>query len=205
MVITPDTNHNTPKMEKRKNITVYCASSPAISRDFFDAAEELACLMAERKMSCIYGAGAQGLMGCIADTMLRYGGKVIGVIPRFMTERGWCHPALTETIVTETMHQRKTVMAEKGDASIALPGGCGTIEELFEIITWKQLGLYTHPIVVLNTNGYYNPLIEMLQNAIDNHFMRDIHSKLWYTANSPQEAIEAVLNLPEWDNKLTKF
>lgn len=192
-------------MKERKNITVYCASSATISQDFFDATKELALLMAANGMNCIYGAGAQGLMGCLADTMLRNDGKVTGVIPRFMVERGWCHPTLTEVIVTDTMHQRKTTMAQKGDATIALPGGCGTIEELMEIITWKQLGLYTHPIVLLNTNGYYNPLIEMLQNAIDNHFMRDIHSKLWHVASTPQEAIAAVQSLPEWDNKLSKF
>ena len=192
-------------MEKRKNITVYCASSATISQDFFEAAKELAILMAAREIGCIYGAGAQGLMGCVADTMLHAGGKVTGVIPYFMIERGWCHPTLTDVIATETMHQRKTIMAQKGDAAIALPGGCGTIEELMEVITWKQLGLYTHPIVLLNTNGYYNPLIEMLQNAISNHFMREIHSRLWYTATTPHEAVEAALNLPEWDNKLPKY
>lgn len=161
--------------------------------------------MVAREMNCIYGAGAQGLMGCIADTMLQAGGKVTGIIPRFMVDRGWCHPALSEVVVTDSMHQRKTMMAERGDATIALPGGCGTIEELMEIITWKQLGLYTHPVILLNTNGYYNPLIEMLQNAISNHFMRDIHSQLWYAADTPQAAIEAVMTLPEWDNTLTKF
>ena len=177
-------------MEKRKNITVYCAASATISQDFFEAAKELANLMAAREIGCIYGAGAQGLMGCVADTMLHAGGKVTGVIPHFMIERGWCHPALTDVIATETMHQRKTIMAQKGDAAIALPGGCGTIEELMEVITWKQLGLYTHPIV---------------QNAISNHFMREIHSRLWYTASTPHEAVEAALNLPEWDNKLSKY
>lgn len=187
------------------NVTIYCASGSNIDRCFFDAARELAQRLAGKGIRCIYGAGSKGLMGCVADTFLHAGGCVTGVIPRFMVDNGWCHPGLSEVIVTDNMHERKTIMAQRGDATIALPGGCGTIEELMEIITWKQLGLYTHPIVILNTNGYYNPLLEMLRQAIDCHFMRDIHHDLWHVASTPAEAVDAIYRLPEWDKHLAKF
>lgn len=97
------------------------------------------------------------------------------------------------------MHERKTQMAQMGDAAIALPGGCGTFEELLELITWKQLGLYTHPIIILNTAGYYDPLLQMLDKAIEHRFMRSIHSNLWHVARTPQEVMDSLGRLPEWD------
>ncbi len=190
---------------ERKKVTIYCASSPAVDRSYFEATERLAVLLAERDTTIVYGAGRQGLMGCIADYILANGGKAIGVIPQFMVDRDWCHNGLSELIVTQTMHERKETMATMADAAIALPGGCGTMEELLEIITWKQLGLYPHPIIILNTNGYYNPLLAMLQTALDNRFMRDIHAQLWYVANTPEEVIKALYTLPEWDVSLGKF
>lgn len=190
---------------ERDCVTIYCASSQRVDSDFFDATRELAVLLAARHTTIIYGAGRQGLMGCIADGVLANGGEVVGVIPAFMVERDWCHKKLTQLVVTDNMHERKEKMAQMGRATIALPGGCGTMEELLEIITWKQLGLYNHPIIILNTNGYYNPLLSMLQKAIYNHFMRDIHAQLWYVANTPQEAVSALDNIEEWDNAQGKF
>jgi uncharacterized protein (TIGR00730 family) len=184
---------------KRNSVTIYCASSPTVDKCFFEAAQQLATLLAHRNTSIVYGAGQIGLMGCIADTALENGGSVTGVIPQFMVERDWCHKHLSHLVVTQDMHERKQTMARMGDAAIALPGGCGTLEELLEIITWKQLGLYTLPIIILNTAGYYDPLLKMLQNALDNHFMREIHAGLWYVAQTPEEVIEALNTLPEWD------
>lgn len=190
---------------ERKQVTIYCASSPMVDSCFFEATDHLAQLLAQRNTTIVYGAGKQGLMGCIADGVLSRGGSAIGVIPRFMVERDWCHNNLTRLIVTENMHERKETMARIGEAAIALPGGCGTLEELLEIITWKQLGLYTHPIIILNTANYYTPLLQMLQNAVDYRFMRDIHAGLWYVAQTPEEVIGALDKIDEWDASLGKF
>lgn len=143
--------------------------------------------------------------GYLADSVLENGGEVLGVIPRFMIDEGWCHKGLTETIVTADMHERKERMAQEADAVIALPGGCGTMEELFEIITWKQLGLFLNPIVILNIDGYYNPLIEMLHNAIGENFMRQEHARMWQVAQTPQEAVDAIQNMPVWDKNIRKI
>ena len=176
-------------MSEIKNICVYCASSPQIAPVYFKAAERLGYLLAEKGINLIDGAGKVGLMGCLNNTVLAAGGTVTGVIPRFMVERGWHHSGLTQLVETETMHERKSLMARMSDAVIALPGGCGTMEELLEVITWKQLGLYLKPIVVLNIQGFYNPLIEMLEKAIGQQFMRREHESLWQVAFTPEEAV----------------
>ena len=190
---------------KRDCVTIYCASSSAIDQCFYHDTRRLGTLLAQRNVSIVYGAGKQGLMGCVADQVLSHGGLAIGIIPQFMVDRDWCHNGLTQLIVTPDLHQRKEKMAALGKAAIALPGGCGTMEELLEIITWKQLGLYTHPIIILNTAGYYTPLLNMLQNALDNHFMRDIHAHLWYVANTPEEVVEALDTVEEWNTTIEKF
>ena len=197
-------------MSEIKNICVYCASSPQIAPVYFKAAERLGYLLAEKginliEINLIDGAGKVGLMGCLNNTVLAAGGTVTGVIPRFMVERGWHHSGLTQLVETETMHERKSLMARMSDAVIALPGGCGTMEELLEVITWKQLGLYLKPIVVLNIQGFYNPLIEMLEKAIGQQFMRREHESLWQVAFTPEEAVELCVSLPAWDKKICKF
>ena len=192
-------------MKKIKSVCVYCASSSKINPDYFEAAREIGQLLAQKGMRCVCGAGNQGLMGTLADSVLAHGGEVLGVIARFMIDEGWCHPGLTQTIVTADMHERKERMAQEADAVIALPGGCGTFEELFEIITWKQLGLFLNPIVILNTNGYYDPLIEMLHKAIDENFMRREHERMWLVAQTPQEAIDAIEQAPAWDPSIRKI
>lgn len=192
-------------MTTRDCVTIYCASSPMVDVCFFEAAQELAALLAQRNTAIVYGAGKIGLMGCIADTAMKNGGSVTGVIPRFMVERDWCHKQLSHLVVTQDMHERKQTMARLGKAAIALPGGCGTLEELLEIITWKQLGLYTHPIIILNTAGYYDPLLQMLQNALEHRFMRDIHARLWHVAQTPREVVDALDNIAEWDSSLGKI
>lgn len=188
-----------------ESVCIYCASSTKIDKCYFEAAAELGKKLAEMNIRIINGAGALGLMRTITDEALANGGKVTGVIPQFMIEQNWHHPELTDMIVTETMHERKQKMAELSDASIALPGGCGTLEELLEIITWKQLGLYLKPIVILNINSYYDNLLAMLDKAIEQNFMREQHRNLWRVANSVDEAIDMVLYTPEWDINLRKF
>jgi uncharacterized protein (TIGR00730 family) len=144
-------------------------------------------------------------MAATSNACLEAGGTVTGVIPHFMVEQNWHHKGLTQLIETETMHERKQTMAELSDGIIALPGGCGTMEELLEIITWKQLGIYLNPIVILNIDGFYNPLLEMLQRAIDGNFMRPEHQNIWQVATSAQQAIELLYTSPIWNKDIRKF
>ena len=192
-------------MNQIKNVCVYSASSTKIAPVYFAAAEELGRLLAMRSINLINGAGSIGLMAATSNAALSAGGTVTGVIPRFMVEQNWHHSGLTQLVETETMHERKQLMAEMSDGVIALPGGCGTMEELLEIITWKQLGLYLKPIVILNINGFYDPLLEMLQRAIDGHFMRPEHGTIWQVATSPQEAIDLLYTTPWWDKNVRKI
>ena len=148
--------------------------------------------MAQRGWQCVNGAGALGLMRAVSDGVLDTGGHVTGVIPMFMVDNGWCYDRLPEVIITPDMHERKQQMADMTDAVIALPGGCGTLEELLETITWRQLGLHVKPIVLLNTRGYYDPLVSMLQHSLDEHFMKPSHQSLWTVADTPEAAIAAL-------------
>jgi len=188
-----------------KKIAVYCASSTQIRKTFFEVAEEVGRLLAQRGVGIVTGAGNLGLMNSVENAALEAGGEVIGVIPEFMVREGWHHTGLTELIVTADMHERKQTIASITDGCIGLPGGCGTLEELLEVITWKQLGLYLNPIVILNHEGYYNPLLEQLQMAVDEHFMRNIHAGIWRVATTPEEAVEMVLTTPQWDKSIRKF
>lgn len=192
-------------MNRIQSVCVYSASSTRIADAYFEAARELGHLLALRDIRLVNGAGNLGLMKACADASLDAGGKVTGVIPRFMVEQGWQHNGLTELIETEDMHTRKQTMARLSDGVIALPGGCGTLEELLEIITWKQLGLYVNPIVILNTNGFYDPLLKMLHRAAEEQFMRTEHLDIWKTAASPAEAIDLLYSTPVWDKNVRKF
>lgn len=192
-------------MNTIKNVCVYSASSTQIAPVYFQVAEELGRLLAEKHINLINGAGYRGLMGATSNAALAAGGTVTGIIPRFMVEQGWHHQGLTRLVETETIHERKQLMADLSDGVIALPGGCGTLEELLEIITWKQLGLYLKPIVILNVDGYYNPLIEMLQNAISGNFMRKEHEAIWQVATTAQEAVECLYHAPTWSREIRKY
>ena len=192
-------------MNDIKNVCVYSASSTKIAKVYFDVAEELGRLLAEKKINLINGAGCIGLMAATSDAALAAGGTVTGVIPHFMVEQGWHHTGLTRLIETETMHERKRMMADLSDGVIALPGGCGTLEELLEIITWKQLGLYLKPIIILNTNGYFDALLAQLQHAVDERFMRSQHAEIWRVTYTPAEAIELARTTPLWDKSVRKF
>jgi uncharacterized protein (TIGR00730 family) len=188
-----------------KNICIYCASSSKVAQEYNDAAYELGALLAKEGITVVTGAGSIGLMRKVEDGALENGGKAIGVIPQFMVEQEWHHKGLTELHVTQSMHERKQMMADLSDAVIALPGGCGTIEELSEIITWKQLGLYLNPIVILNINGYYDHYIAQLGKAIEENFMGEIHGSIWSVAKTPAEALEIIRNTPRWDATIRKY
>ena len=188
-----------------KNICVYCASSNKVASIYGDTAYELGALLAKEGINVVTGAGGIGLMRKVEDGALDNGGKAIGVIPQFMVDQNWHHHGLSELHITDSMHERKQMMANLSDAVIALPGGCGTIEELSEIITWKQLGLYMNPIVILNVNGYYDHFIAQLQTAINEHFMGEMHASIWNVATTPEEAIEIIRNTPRWDASVRKY
>ena len=192
-------------MSEIKRVAVYAASSSQVSSEYIDAAAELGRTLAAEGIEIVYGAGKVGLMGALADAALDAGGKVTGVIPQFMVDNGWCREKLTNLIVTPDMHTRKEKIVSLADATIALPGGVGTLEELMEIITWKQLGLYANPIVILNTRGYFNPLKEMLERAVEEKFMREIHRNLWSIADTPRQAADLIRNTPQWDTAISKM
>lgn len=179
-------------MDEKKAICIYGASSSLIDVAYKEAAYRTGRLVAERGMNLVSGGGRSGLMASAIEGALDAGGKAIGVLPAFMIERGWHHPMLTETLTTSDMHERKALMAEMSTGAIALPGGCGTLEELLEIITWRQLNLYHGRVVILNVNGYYDPLILMLERTIEEGFMHEDHRALWSVATSPEEAVDIV-------------
>lgn len=181
--------------ELDKNICIYGASSSSIDQSYKNAAFRVGELIAESGYGLVCGGGRGGLMAAAIEGALSKGGHTTGVLPSFMIEREWQHPQLSEIIKTDDMHHRKRTMAELSQAVIALPGGVGTLEELLEIITWKQLKLYYGNIVILNTDKYYNPLLKMLSDTIDKGFMRKGSKRLWETAETPEEALEKAIFL----------
>lgn len=186
-------------------ITVYAASSGQVLDTYSNAARTLGEAIAQRGHTLINGAGRTGLMAATTEGCLGCGGTAVGVIPQFMIEQGWEHKGMSELIITPDMHHRKAKMAEMSDACIALPGGVGTLEELLEIVTWKQLGLYLKPIVVLNTNGYFDALLSQLNRALQEHFMRDLHRDIWKVAQTPEEAVRMCEETPLWDASIRKL
>ncbi len=186
-------NNITDNPDQRRAVVVYCASSPKISSVYFDAAHQLGRELARADLAVVSGGGRSGLMAAVIDGALDQGGKAIGVLPEFMIKRDWHHKKLTQTIITSSMHERKSTMASLSRAAIALPGGIGTLEELLEIITWRQLGLYPGNVVILNIDNYFDPLIEMLDKAIDQHFMNPDHKSLYFVTDSIEEAVEVAL------------
>ena len=179
-------------------VCVFAASSSRINSEYVAAASTLGYMLADAGMEVIYGGGGIGLMGKLADAVLEKGGRITGVIPEFMRVEGWGHALVTDMIVTHDMGERKKTMFEKGDAVVALPGGMGTVEELTEAITLKQLGLFKGPIIILNTLNYYKSFIEFLQHMISGHFMRMEHEGIWEIAATPGEVIEYLTNYDGW-------
>ena len=173
----------------RGNVCVFCASSANIDERYLTDAHQLGTLLAQGGWRCVNGGGAVGLMGAVTDGALDADGEVTGVIPKFMVDNGWCYDRLIHVVVTADMHQRKQIMSDMADAVIALPGGVGTLEELLETLTWRQLGLVKVPVIILNTLGYYDPLLAMLRHSIDEGFMKPSHDQLWQVAATPAEAI----------------
>ena len=179
-------------------ICVYAASSSQAHAEFSAAAFALGEALAINGHSLVYGGGSQGLMGAVADGALAHGGEVIGILPKFMADLEWGHPGLTELCLVEDMRERKHQLLTDSDAVVALPGGCGTLEELFEAITLKRLGIYFSPIILLNTRDYYTPLQTFMQQVIDEKFMNAEHHAMWSLVDSVQEVLPKILSTPKW-------
>lgn len=179
-------------------ICVYCASSEMCDRVYHDAARRLGEVLAEAECTIVYGGGAVGLMGSLANGALARGGKVIGVIPRFMTEVEWQHPGLVDLQIVEDMRERKHRLLTDSDAVVALPGGCGTLEELFEAITFKRLGLYFSPIILLNTKEFFTPLQTFMRQVIAERFMNPEHAAMWSLVDTPAEVLPRIRATPRW-------
>ena len=168
-----------------KAVCVYCGSSPGRLEAYTNGARALARILVERDLALVYGGASIGLMGMVADEVLALGGRVVGVIPQALARKEVAHAGLTELHVTQSMHERKTLMAELSDGFIALPGGIGTFEELFEIWTWAQLGMHAKPVGLLNVAGYYDALIAFVDHATQEQFMRPAQRALLIVESDP--------------------
>ena len=192
-------------MKKIQSVAIYCSSSNKVRESYMHAAHKLGELLAEAGIRLIYGDGGIGLMAAAADGALNAGGEVLGVIPQFMVEAGWNNPRSTRTIVTKGMHERKATIVQETQAMVALPGGIGTFEELLECLTWKQLGLHSCPVVILNTDGYYDRLLACLDYMVEEQMMRPIHQEMYTVVNKPEEVLPAILAAKEWDTNTRRL
>jgi uncharacterized protein (TIGR00730 family) len=192
-----------------KRICVFCGSSAGNDSAYSQAAQKLGQLLAERNIDLVYGGGKVGLMGAIAEACLSAGGSVIGVIPQMLVDKEIAHPNLTELRIVGSMHERKALMADLAEAFIALPGGYGTWEEFFEVLTWTQLGLQRKPCAVLNVNGYYDSLLAMTRRAHDDSFLRDVHRDLILSDTDPTSLLNCLSSyemprVEKWIDRTTR-
>ena len=186
-------------------VCVYCASSRSSHPDYREAARRLGEVLAHARITVIYGGGAVGSMGALADGALAAGGRVVGILPRFMSELEWGHKGLTDLQLVEDLRTRKHQMLAQSQAAIALPGGSGTLEELLEAITLKRLGLYLNPIVLVNTRGFFTPLVQVLERAVDEHFMDPRHLSMWQLVETADEVPDALEHAPAWSASSRSF
>ena len=173
-----------------KSVCVYCGSNSGRKEAYSNAARELAKSLVNRNIRLVYGGGSVGLMGLVADTVLQLGGQAVGVIPEALVRKEVAHNNLTELHVTKSMHERKNLMADLSDGFIALPGGFGTLEELFEIWTWAQLGIHRKPCGLLNIEGYFNSLISFLDHAVVEQFVKQPHRSILIIENKPEALLD---------------
>lgn len=173
-----------------KKLCIYCGSSTGKNSSYIDGTRRLARILVDNKIDVVYGGASIGVMGALADAVLEYGGAVTGIIPEDLMSKEVAHSRITELKVVASMHERKAVMAEISDGFIALPGGIGTFEELFEILTWAQLGLHRKPVGLLNINGYFDSLIRFLDHAVDEQFLQSHHRSMLIVESEPDRILE---------------
>ena len=188
-----------------KRVSVYCASSTQIDTTYLLAAGELGRILSQNCVEVVYGGGSIGSMGALADAVLENNGRLIGVIPKFMMDLEWGNLSVTEMMVVNSMAERKQEFLNNVDAVIALPGGTGTLEELSEVISLKKLGLFTKPIIIINTNGFYNYLLKFLDKMIDDNFIRPEHKRLYSVIDDVSLVLNAIKTAPEWDHNAIKL
>ena len=186
-------------------VSVFCASSAKVDPVYFNAADRLGKILAANKVAANYGGGGVGLMGKLADSMMEAGGSIRGIIPGFMVDQGWLHTGLKDVLIVKDMHERAKRLIEDIDGFIALPGGVGTLEELLEMITLKQLGQVLAPIVIVNTNHFFELFLKLLEKMVNERFMREIHTDIWSVVDEPEEVMAAIRNAPVWDGSAIKY
>ena len=175
------------------SVCVYCGSRPGLDPEFSEMAREVGRWIGEHGGQLVYGGGRNGLMGIVADATLAAGGRVIGIIPKALVEKEWAHTGCTELHIVDNMHERKRLMAEQADAFLSLPGGIGTLEEFFEVWTWRQLGYHAKPVGLLNLNGYYDSLLVFLNSAVKSGFMSDWQMELICVATEPEQLLQQLV------------
>ena len=178
------------------SICVFCGARFGTDPAAREVAQRLGELLAREGIAMVYGGGGVGLMGLVANAALKAGGKVVGVIPRFLLQREAGHPALSETVVVETMHERKLAMFERSDAFVVLPGGIGTLEELFEVLSWRTLGLHTKPIVIVDQGGYWQPLAALLRGVVEGGFAERTHLDHVAFVSDLEDVLPAIAAMP---------
>ncbi len=186
-------------------VSVFCASSNKVDKIYFEAARKLGIVLVKHGIAANYGGGGVGLMGMLADTMMDAGGSIRGIIPQFMVDQGWNHPLVKDMLIVKDMHERKKKLTEDIDAFIALPGGVGTLEELLEMMTHKQLGQVLVPIIIINANHFFDPFLEMLRKMVEEQFMREIHQDIWLVIEDPEDVVKAIEQSPAWDGSAIKY
>ena len=196
---------DSPNKSPIRKVCVYCASSEKSDAVYLEAARRVGGILAENSIVTVYGGGAIGSMGRLAEGVLANGGKIVGVIPRFMQELEWDHKGLSELQVVENMRERKHLMLTDSDAAIALPGGSGTLEELLEAISLKRLGIYLKPIVMVNVRGFFDPLLTLLGRCIEERFMDERHAAMWQVADRPEGVLEAIYSSAIWTHDARRF
>lgn len=190
-------------MTELRSVCVYCASSTGTNDDIVRATRELGELLTERGIRLVYGGGAVGLMGLIADTVLDAGGEVTGIIPLSLFPREVAHQRCTELVTVDSMHDRKRLMFERSDGFIALPGGFGTLEEIAEVVTWAQIGMHDKPVGVLNIDGYWDGLLQLFERATKDHLLKEQNRRLLLEATTPAAMLDALASYegsaePKW-------
>lgn len=173
-----------------QTICVFCGSAPGLKHEYAGGARELGCVLAKQNINLVYGGGRVGLMGMVADAALAAGAKVTGIIPRSLADKEIAHQGLTDLRIVTTMHERKAMMSELSDGFIAMPGGFGTLEELFEVVTWAQLGIHTKPFGLLNVAGYYDGLISFLDHSVEQGFVPQRHREMIIVSDEAEELVE---------------
>ncbi len=197
-----------PRVEQGESwraVCVYCASSRSAHPEYREVASRLGATLAEQGFGIVYGGGGEGSMGALADGALSKGGRVVGILPRFMADLEWGHKGLTELQLVEDMRTRKHLMLARSQAAVALPGGSGTLEELLEAITLKRLGLYLNPIVLVNTRAFFDPLTDLLSRAVRERFMDERHLEMWQVVSQPEQVPEALATAPAWSAAARSF